>query len=251
MSRGSYGIAGFAARYPLVWHVIEAEGAGCDILYPAATLRRLSGLPADSANRGTFLRLALPNGAPAILRLQLMPDARLSPTLAGDFTGRPDLWRAHIDRHVFFWVTEDRRDRFLRACVRLRPGGITATGNSTAQLAAPGVIAPVVIAPVVIAPVVIAVDTRSLLTAHGEAAFFSRINTGSTLRGGARTRRDETTLRALSLWRGERAVELAIRGPVPLAPDAMRGGHAPPASRHMHITAYRGATSGGERTDAA
>ena len=32
---------GFAARYPLVWHVIEAEGAGCESLYPAATLRRL------------------------------------------------------------------------------------------------------------------------------------------------------------------------------------------------------------------
>jgi len=45
------GIAGFAARYPLAWHVIEAEGAGCETLYPAATLRRLSGLPDDSTNR--------------------------------------------------------------------------------------------------------------------------------------------------------------------------------------------------------
>jgi hypothetical protein len=205
MSRGAGGIAGFAARYPLVWHVIEAEGAGCDTLYPAATLRRLSGLPADTANREAFQRLALPAGTPAILRLQLMPDARLRPVLGGAFTDRPDLWRAHIDQHVFFWVTEDRRDRFLRACVRLRARG--ATGPPAA-------------------PVVIAVDTPSLLAAHGEAAFFSRINTGSTLRGGARTRRDETTLRPLRNWRGEPAVELAIPEPVPLTPEAVRRFHA-------------------------
>jgi uncharacterized protein DUF7002 len=196
------GVAGFVRRYPRIWHVIEAEGAGCDTLYPAATLRRLSGLPADSANRQAFQRLALPGGAPAILRLQLMPDARLNPTLAGGFAGRPDLWRAHIDRHVFFWVAEDRRDRFLRACVRLRPGSAAT-------------------------PVVIAVDTLALLHGHGEAAFFSCINTGSTLRGGARTRRDETTLQALPLWRGERAAELAIRGPVPLTCATGRSGHAP------------------------
>jgi hypothetical protein len=191
------GIAGFAARYPLVWHVIEAEGAGCDTLYPAATLRHLSGLPADTDNREAFRWLELPGGAPAILRLQLMPDARLGPTLAGTFAGRPDLWRAHIDRHVFFWVTEDRRDGFLHACVRLR------ARNATGPVAA---------------PVVIAVDTAWLLEAHGDEAFFSRFNTGSTVRWGARTRRDETTLRALLLWRGEQAVELAIRGPVRLRP---------------------------------
>ena len=196
------GIAGFARRYPRVWHVIEADGARCDILYPAATLRRMSGLPPDSANRDAFQRLELPDGAPAILRLQLMPDARLSPTLAGAFSGRPDLWRAHIDRHVFFWVTEERRDRFLRACVRLRPEGAAT-------------------------PVVIAIDAPALLEVHGEAAFFSCINTGSTLRGGARTRRDETTLQPLTLWRGERAVELAIRGPVPLTCVAVRSGHVP------------------------
>jgi hypothetical protein len=200
------GIAGFVRRYPRVWHVIEAEGAGCDTLYPAATLRRLSGLPDDNANREAFQRLELPGGAPAILRLQLMPDARLNPTLAGAFAGRPDLWREHIDRHVFFWVEEDRRDRFLRACVRLRARGTMAPAAE---------------------PVVIAVETRSLLEAHGESAFFSCINTGSTLRGGARTRRDETTLQALPLWRGERAVELAIRGPVTHGKPALRNGLAP------------------------
>jgi hypothetical protein len=214
--RSPGGIARFVARYPLVWHVIEAEGAGCDTLYPAATLRRLSGLPADSANRETFQRVELPGGTPAILRLQLMPDARLSPGLAGAFAGRPDLWRAHIDRHVFFWVTADRRDRFLRACVRLRAGGTAGP---------------------VAAPVVIALDTALLLATHGEAAVFSRINTGSTLRGGARTRRDETTLRALPLWRGERAVELAIRGPVPLTPEAVRHGRAPARTAHRDLTA--------------
>jgi hypothetical protein len=203
--RGTGGIARFAARYPLVWHVIEAEGAGCDTLYPAETLRRLCGLPSDSANREAFQRLDLPGGALAILRLQLMPDARLGPSLAGAFSGRPDLWRAHIDQHVFFWVAQDRRDRFLRACVRLRARG--ATGP-------------------VVAPVVIAVDTALVLAAHGEAAFFSRINTGSTARRGARTLRDEMTFRPVPLWRGEPAVELAIRAPVPLTHDAGRPGNA-------------------------
>ena len=148
------GAAGFAARYPQVWHVIEAEGAGYDTLYPAETIRRLCGLPADSANREAFQRLDLPGGAQAILRLQLMPNDRLGPTLAGAFSGRPDLWRAHIDRHVFFWVAEDRRDRFLRACVRARARG--AAGG-------------------VPAPVVIAVDTALLLETHGETAFYSKI----------------------------------------------------------------------------
>ncbi len=171
------GLAAFAARYPVLWHVIEAEGAGCDTLYPAATLRRLSGLPSDSMNRDTFQRLELPGGASAILRLQLMRDERLLPTLAGAFSGRPDLWRDHINQHVFFWVSEDRRDRFLQACVRLRARG------------APALVA---------APVVVAVDTAMLLATHGDMAFFSRTNTGSTKRGGARTRRDETTLRPAS-----------------------------------------------------
>jgi hypothetical protein len=193
MSCRPRGIAGFTERYPVVWHVIEAEGAGCETLYPASTLRSLGGLPADTRNRDGFQRLTLPNGTPAILQLQLMPDERLGPTLGGCFAGRPDLWRDHIDRHVFFWVAEDRRDRFLRACVRLRARDGTAP-----------------------APVVIAIDTALLLAAHGDAAVYSRVNTGSTIRGGARTRRDETTLRALQFWRGEAAVELAIRGPVPL-----------------------------------
>ncbi len=214
------GIAGFAARYPLVWHVIEADGADCETLYPAVTLRCLSGVPAGQLKPRGISAVGTPTGAPAILRLQLMPDARLSPTLAGAFTGRPDLWRAHIDRHVFFWVTEDRRDRFLRACARLRardPTGPAAT------------------------PVVIAVDTALLLAAHGEMAFFSRINTGSTMRGGARTRRDETTLRALPLWRGECAVELAVREPVPLTPDGVRHGHAPAGSATHTLAAHLGA----------
>jgi len=191
---------GFAARYPLVWHVIEAEGAGCESLYPAATLRRLSGLPADSTNRNDFQHLTLPDGVSAVLRLQLMPDERLVPTLTGAFSGRPDLWRAHIDQHVFFWVSADRCDRFLRACVRLR------THHAPAPVAA---------------PVVMAIDTASLLAAHADTAFFSRINTGSTARGGARTQRDETTLRPMHSWRGERVVELAIRGTVPLMPRAV------------------------------
>jgi hypothetical protein len=197
MTRGPGGIAGFAERYPLVWHVIEAEGAGCGTLYPAATLRRLSGLAADGTNRNEFQRLDLPGGAQAMLRLQLMPDERLRPTLAGAFAGRPDLWRELINQHVFFWVSEDRRDRFLNACTRLR----------RRNAAEP-----------VKAPVVIAADTALLLARHAGVAFFSMINSGSTVRGGARTRRDETTFRSAHAWSGERVVELAFREPVILPP---------------------------------
>jgi hypothetical protein len=197
------GVEGFAERYPRVWHVMEAEGAGCETLYPAATLRCLAGMPPDPANRDDFQLLTLQGGSQAILRKQLMPDKRLRPTLAGIFSERPGLWRHHIDQHVFFWVTNDRRDRFVSACARSRARGAIGSG---------------------LAPVVIDIDTASLLAAHHEVAFFSRINTGSAILGGARTRRDEATLRPLHSWRGERAVELAIRGPVPISTGG--GGHS-------------------------
>jgi hypothetical protein len=189
-------IGGFAARYPVVWHVIEAEGADCRTLYPAAMLRRLAGLPPDDANRDDFQCLPAPEGNPAVLRMQLMRDEALRPTLAGAFFGQPGLWRAHLNQHVFFWASEDRRDRFITACMRLRARGVLGPGGE---------------------PVVMAIDTEALLAAHRSDAFFSVINTGSTVRAGARVRRDETTLRRVAEWRGERPVELAIRGPVALA----------------------------------
>jgi hypothetical protein len=193
------GAEAFARRYPVVWHVIEAEGVGCATLHPAATLRRLAGLTDDSANRGDFQLLTLHGGGPAVLRPQLMPDAALTRTLAGAFAERPDLWRDHINRHVFFWVTPDRRDRFINACIRSR--GRSACGGPCGTAPAPSVIG---------------IDAAALLAAHSDVAFFSVINTGSTIRGGGRTRRDETTLRPVHSWRGEPAVELAVRGPVPL-----------------------------------
>ena len=49
-----------------------------------------------------------------------MNDARLLPTLAGSFAGRPTAWRRHVNAHVFFWAEERRRDAFMRACMRLR-----------------------------------------------------------------------------------------------------------------------------------
>jgi uncharacterized protein DUF7002 len=116
--------------------------------------------------------------------------------LAGIYSGRPDLWRHRIDRHVFLWATEKRRDGFLRACVR-QSAGVGASPRA--------------------APAILEIATDSLLANHGAVAFFSRINSGSTVLGGARTRRDETTLRPIDAWRGEQAAELAIRGPVPLA----------------------------------
>jgi hypothetical protein len=193
------GAEGFAARYPRVWHVIEAEGEGCETLYPAATLRRLAGVPTDGANREKFERVELADGGTAVLRPQLMRDEHLTPTLVEAYAGRPDLWRDHINQHVFFWLAADRRDRFVNACIRLRARGTMGPGPT---------------------PIVLEIDTAGLLTAYRQVAYFSLINTGSTVRGGARTRRDETTFRSVESWRGERPAELAIRAPVRIAAAA-------------------------------
>ena len=79
------GAARLAARYPCVWHVIEADGAGPWLmqtgLLPAAELH------CCGANRGAFDRVDLGDGRAALLRPQQMPDHRLLPTLAGAFAG--------------------------------------------------------------------------------------------------------------------------------------------------------------------
>ena len=177
------GAARFAARYPRVWHVIEADGAGPWLvetgLFPAADLWE------DGANRDDFRRVPLGDGRIAVLRPQLMPDRRLLPTLGGAFAGRPDQWRRHVNSHVFFWTEPRRRDAFARACMRLRADAAR--------------------------PHVLEFDTASLLRGHRECAFWSRINTGSTLRGGGRTRRDENTLRPVSAYCAGPVAELAIR----------------------------------------
>ncbi len=184
------GAARFAARYPRVWHVIEADGAGPWLsetgLLPAADLRP------GGTNRDSFDRVGLGTGRIAVLRPQQMPDHRLTPTLAGRFAGQPDLWRRHVDSHVFFWAEARRRDAFIRACVRLR--------------ARPGP-----------PPVTLAIETAALLARHGAIAWFATINTGSTVRGGARARRDENTLRPVTGYRCGPVAELAIRGRVDFA----------------------------------
>ena len=75
-------------------------------------------------------------------------------------------------------------------------------------------------------PVVLEWDTQALLAAHGASASYSVINTGSTVRGGARTRRDESTFRPLAEFASERkpAAELAVRATV-----RFEDGLAPPA----------------------
>jgi hypothetical protein len=197
----SEGAARLAARYPVVWHVIEADGAGPWLgqtgLLPADVLRE------GTSNRETFVSVAKDNGGVAVLRPQQMPDPRLLPTLAGRFAGRPACWRRHVNRHVFFWADARRREAFKRACVRMR-----------AEAAAP--------------PVVLAFDTAALLESHPDSAFFATINTGSTVRGGARVRRDETTLRAVAAYRGGTIAELAIRGRVDVGSVS---GAPPPAHR--------------------
>ncbi|HUB14828.1 MAG TPA: hypothetical protein VMB34_22965 [Acetobacteraceae bacterium] len=193
------GAARLIARFPMVWHVIEAEGAGPWLpttgLLPTNRLLSLAGRAAEAGNRDDFQRLAFA-GAIAVLRQQLMPDRWLTPTLAGAYAGQPAAWRNLINAHVFFWTEQRRRDAFIRACQRLR----------SRSRAAPGITP----------PRVLAFDTAVLLRAHGDTAFFARINTGSTVRGGARTRRDETTLAPVASYRSGPVAELAIRGPVRL-----------------------------------
>ena len=183
------GAARLAARYPCVWHIIEADGAGDWLLetglIPAADVRD------DGANRDNFHPIDLGQGRTAVLRPQQMPDHRLLATLAGCFTGRPELWRRHVDQHVFFWAEQRRRDAFIRACVRLR-------------------------SPPNQPPVTLAIDTAALLARYASIAYFATMNTGSTVRGGARARRDETTLRPVADYRSGAVAELAIRGRVDL-----------------------------------
>ena len=203
----SDGAARLAARYPVVWHVIEAEGAGPWLatmgLLPAAELLRRAGVTADGRNREDFRRVSPDNSAVALLRPQRMPDAALTPTLGGRFRGRPEAWRQLIDSHVFFWTEPRRRDRFVGACMRLRAASRSASGTSP--------------------PVVLAFDTAALLGLHGEYAYISRFNAGSTLRGGARVRRDETTLVPVAHYRSGRVAELGLRWPacVRLAPSTV------------------------------
>lgn len=193
------GIRRFCARHPRVWHVIEAdglEGARLHGLRPANELRTLAGLADDHVNRPDFLPVALPGEVAAVLRPQLMLDDDLTPTLAGAYAGRPDLWRRLIDSHVFFWATADRRDRFLNAVTWARRKSPGARSSKR--------------------PVVLEWNTEALLAAHGDSASYSTINTGSTVRGGARTRRDEATFRPVADYASEKkpAAELAIRATV-------------------------------------
>jgi hypothetical protein len=200
----SGGAARLAARYPRVWHVIEADGAGLWLtetgLLPAAQLH------CSGANRDGFARVDLGHGRAAVLRPQQMRDRWLLPTLAGAFAGRPDLWRRHIDRHVFFWAEARRRDAFSRACVRLR-------GSAGPP------------------PVILTFDTAALLERHGAIACFATINTGSTVRAGARVRRDENTLRPVAEYRGGPVAELAICGRADLLLVRDRSGSNPPHGR--------------------
>lgn len=194
----SDGARRFAARYPVVWHVIEAEGAGPELaktgLLPATELLRRAGITVDGQNRDDFRRVRLDNGGVALLRPQRMPDTALMPTLGGIFRGRPEAWRKLIDSHVFFWTDPERRDRFLLACVRLRAASRSVRDTTR--------------------PVILAFDAAALLAHQGEHAFVARFNAGSTLRGGARVRRDEATLVPVAEYRSGSVAELALRCPV-------------------------------------
>lgn len=189
------GAGRFAARFPAVWHVIEAEGVPAARrfgLLPAAGLRALAGAPACDANRDDFAPLALPGGYTAVLRFQQMRDEALRPSLRGAYAGRPDLWRAMLDRRVFFWTDPDRCRAFMRAMRRERAKSRGAPGEAE--------------------PVVLAFDTADLLCAHAAQAAYSTFNTGSPVRGGKHTPRDEHSFRPVAQYRGEKAAELVIEG---------------------------------------
>jgi hypothetical protein len=189
-----------AARHPVVWHAIEAEGldgARRHGLLPACELRRRAGLPASHANREDFEVLTLADGTVAVLRFQQMPDARLAPTLSGQFAGRPEAWRALIDAQVYFWVDQDRCLRFLRRAAQARAASRTTPSDAPAA--------------------VLALDTAALLHHAGELAHVSFFNTGSTVLGGGRTRRrNESAFLPASEYRHGSVAELAVRGRVDL-----------------------------------
>ncbi len=191
--------------------MIEAEGLPGALsagLLPAAMLR-----PGDGRRREGFVPATGPGG-PALLRFQQMHDAQLTPWLRGRFAGRPDLWRAHVDSHVFFWCCPRRRDAFIAAVRRERARGWRAQGRT-------GEPPP---------PVTLAFSLAALLDRHGDAARACLINSGSITLG--KTWRDEATFRPVAEWDGTwrtpagdrrlRAAELAIAeavpAPLPLLP---------------------------------
>ena len=201
MTAPADGAARFAARFPVVWHVVEADGlAGVEAhgLLPAAALLRRAGMTPTGRNRDDFLPVSLgpdaEGGPTAILRFQLMPDAKITPSLHGEFAGQPARWRALIDSQVFFWPDPARRDSFLRACIRDR------RRSRGAPLDTP--------------PAVLAFRTEALLAALADHAYYATFNTGSTVRGAARARRNEDTFRPVAAYRSGPVAELAIRAAV-------------------------------------
>ncbi|RYJ01242.1 MAG: hypothetical protein EON47_11380 [Acetobacteraceae bacterium] len=108
--------AGFAARFPLLFHVTERSAlpsiARHGLLSAAGLARLLGATPDLGANRGGWTRLATPAGE-ALLRRQGMPDAalasRLDPAIAlAD-------WRRFINAQVFLFPAEAAAWRLLRA----------------------------------------------------------------------------------------------------------------------------------------
>lgn len=104
----------------------------------------------------------------------------------------PRQWYKLLNRHVFFWVTEERLVTLLNArAYRAREH------------------------------TVITVDTRRLVAAHGSRIFLSPINSGSTIYKAQE--RGRATLRPLSRYPFEE--RRALRGPAnAVAECAIRGG---------------------------
>jgi len=73
-----------------------------------------------------------------------------------------------------------------------------------------------------------AINTAPLLARHGEDAFFGCFNAGSTVRGGALVRHDETTSAAATGYRSESVTET-----FPCCGEQSRGWRAPRLRRGM------------------
>ena len=179
--------AGFATRFPLLFHVTERSAlpaiARHGLLSAEGLARRLGATPDLGANRGAWTRLATPAGE-ALLRRQGMPDAalasRLDPAIAiAD-------WRRFINAQVFLFAVEAAAWRLLRA----EPGRDQ---------------------------VVLAYPTAALLAA-GCALTFCRFNNGFIDRSppGRRRRRSFADYRPIAEWQGGPAPrEVTIAGGIP------------------------------------
>jgi hypothetical protein len=190
----------FVERYPLLWHMAE-DGTWPAIrqqgLLSTSSLLDAYGVKGaareklEGQRRPSYVEVS-GHGLPgAVIRDQApISESVLARVLTGDLT--PGDWYRILNSRVFFWVSEERLERLLRA--RLYRDR---------------------------AHTVLVVDTAELLRRHGSRVTLSPINSGNTMMN-ARPRGLETFQPLESYPFDERrragltpVVELAVEGSVP------------------------------------